>query len=207
MRRLGTAIALATVLALAGCAGGGRMTNMWNDATYTARPLQDVLVIAVRKDPARRRLWEDAFVSDFKARGVTATASYTIWNAPPDTDAVIAQVREKNYGAVLASARLDPAEQTDVIPGYIRRETEMRYNPWTNRYHTYFKDVLVPDRVETTTIQRFRTDVWGRSDGGRLIWTGTLDVSEAPDPKLIQDNVSKKIVPELEKIGLVPRHS
>src|SRR5262249_12786603 len=152
---------------------------------------------------ARRRLWEDAFVSDLGARGVKATATYTMWSDVPDTDAVIAAVREKDFGAVIASARLAPGEETTVIPGYVRQETEMRYNPWTNRYHAYIRNVQVPDQVETTTIQRFRTDVWGRGGEGRLVWTGTLNVSEAPDRGIIQRNVSDRIVPELEKVGLV----
>jgi hypothetical protein len=198
---------MAVAIALAGCGAGATMTNMWNDAAYTARPLHDVLVVAVRKDPARRRLWEDAFVADLKARGVSATASYTLWDAVPDTDQVISAVREKKLGAVIASARLEPGEETTVVPGYIRQDTALHYNPWTNRYHTYFHDVVVPDRVETTTIQRFRTDVWVSGEGGQLVWTGTLNVSEAPNRGLIEKNVSKGIVPEMEKVGLVPKRT
>src|SRR5882672_7424932 len=56
--------ALGLVLGLGGCAGGAAMTDMWNDATFSARPVQNVFVIALRKDPARRRLWEDAFVNE-----------------------------------------------------------------------------------------------------------------------------------------------
>ena len=201
------AVLLAAILAVGGCAAGAHMTNMWNDATYTDRPLHDVLVVAVRKDAARRRLWEDAFVSDLKARGVTATASYAIWSDVPDTDAVIAAVRDKNFGAVIASARLAPGEETTVVPGYVRQETALHYNPWTNRYHAYIRNVQVPDMVETTKIQRFRTDVWVRGGDGRLVWTGTLNVSEAPDRGIIQRNVSERIVPELEKIGLVPKRA
>jgi hypothetical protein len=37
------------------------------------------------------------------------------------------------------------------------------------------------------------------------VWTGTLNVSEAPNRGLIEKNVSKGIVPELEKVGLVPK--
>jgi hypothetical protein len=188
--------------ALFGCANQARMTNMWNDTAFTQRPLHDVLVVAVRKDAARRRVWEDAFVADLKARGVAATASYTMFNDVPDTDQVIAAVRDRNFGAVVASARLQSGEESQVVPGYVTKQADLRYNPWTNRYHTYFKDVVVPGYVETTKIHRVRTDVWS---GGQLVWTGTLNVTGAPDPSLVQNNVSGKIDAEMAKIGLVSK--
>lgn len=194
-------VGLAIALAASGCAGGSAMTNMWNDTAFTARPVNNVFVVALRKDSVRRRMWEDAFVSELKSRGITATASYTMFPDVPDTDQVIQAVRDKGFGAVLANERLDPATDTQVIPGYLTKEPVTRYNPWTNTYHTYLHDVMTPDRVETTKIQRFRTDVWSQ---GQLVWSGTLEVTEAPNPGVIDENVRKRIVPELEKINLVP---
>jgi hypothetical protein len=37
------------------------------------------------------------------------------------------------------------------------------------------------------------------------VWSGTLEVTEAPNAGLIDKSVSSGIVPELERIGLVPR--
>jgi hypothetical protein len=206
-RRMGRSLALAGLailfpLALGGCAGGAAMTDMWNDASFTARPVQNVLVVALRKDPVRRRLWEDAFVSELKARGVSATASYSMFVDVPDTEAVIQAVKDKGFGAVLANARLEPGTETQVIPGYVSKQPVTRYNRWTNTYHTYLLDVLTPDRIDSTTVQRFRTDMWS---GGQLVWSGTLEVTEAPNASVIDKNVSKRIVPALEEIGLVPK--
>jgi hypothetical protein len=120
----------------------------------------------------------------------------------PDTDAVMQAVKDKGFGAVLANARLDPSTETQVIPGYISKQPVTRYNRWTNTYHTYLTEVLTPDRVDSTTVQRFRTDVWS---AGMLVWSGTLEVTEAPNAGLIDKSVSKGIMPELEKIGLVPK--
>ncbi len=189
-------------IGLGGCAGGAAMTNMWNDASFTARPVQNVFVVALRKDPARRRLWEDAFVNELKSRGVGATPSYSMFVDVPDTEAVIQAVRDKGFGAVLANERLAPGTETQVVPGYLTKQPITRYNPWTNSYHTSLVSVMTPDRVESTTVQRFRTDVWS---GGQLVWSGTLEVTEAPNPGIIEKNVSKRIVPALEDIGLVPK--
>ena len=89
-----------------------------------------------------------------------------------------------------------------LVPGYVSTQPVTRYNPWTNTYHTYLRTVLTPDRVESTTVQRFRTDVWSQ---GELRWSGTLEVSDAPNAGIIDKNVSNHIIPELEEIGLVPK--
>ncbi|PYM04687.1 MAG: hypothetical protein DMD82_13680 [Candidatus Rokuibacteriota bacterium] len=52
------------------------MTNLWKDPTFTSTTIHNVLVVGVRKNPVRRRIWEDAFVKGLGVRGVIATPSY-----------------------------------------------------------------------------------------------------------------------------------
>ena len=63
---------------LEGCSQS-QMTELWKDPSYTEGSLKKVFTIAVRKDPVRRRIWEDAFVEELKAHGVPAIASYTMF--------------------------------------------------------------------------------------------------------------------------------
>src|SRR5436190_858963 len=59
-------------LALAGCASSAGLVNMWKDPEYGPAPLHKVYVIVAKKDPAHRRLTEDAFVSALTKRGISA---------------------------------------------------------------------------------------------------------------------------------------
>ena len=77
-RRTWGAVAPVALLALAvtaGCAAQSEMTNLWKDPSFTSGPMRNVLVVALRKDPVRRRMWEDAFVDELGARGLSATPS------------------------------------------------------------------------------------------------------------------------------------
>src|SRR5205814_2060388 len=90
---------------LVGCAAS-QLGNMWVDRTFTTEGMKNVLVVAVRTDPVRRRMWEDGFASALAAYGTTAKRSYEIWaNAPPDTQAVRDEVKRVGYDGVLVNHR------------------------------------------------------------------------------------------------------
>jgi len=86
-------LSIAAAIALAGCAAS-QLGNMWHDPTFKTAGFKNVLVIAVRNDPVRRRMWEDGFVNALAEYGVTAKRSYEIWgSALPDTQTVRDEVR------------------------------------------------------------------------------------------------------------------
>ena len=43
-----------------GCAPS-ELTNIWRDPSFKDQPMTNILVIAVKKDPVSRRMWEDCF--------------------------------------------------------------------------------------------------------------------------------------------------
>ncbi|MGA9294939.1 MAG: hypothetical protein WBV81_20295, partial [Ignavibacteriaceae bacterium] len=46
------------------------LVDVWNDPSYHESPLKNILVIAIRRNPVQRRIWEDAFVGDLSKHGV-----------------------------------------------------------------------------------------------------------------------------------------
>jgi hypothetical protein len=163
-----------------------------------------VLVVALRKDPVRRRMWEDAFAQDLTARGVTAMASYHLYpDAEPDSQAVIAAVQKNGYDAVIANSRLTPETQTTYVPGVIR-ETPTTVQDYFGRYQTHWITVQDSGYTETDQVHRFQTDIWTTRDPARMIWSGRFETLEVTSGQTIMDAVSEKIMPALEKHGLVP---
>jgi hypothetical protein len=180
------------------------MTDVWKDQSFNSGPLRNVLVVGVRKDPVRRRLWEDAFARELKARGVTAMPSYQLFSdAPPDTQDVIEAVRKNGYDAVLSSVRLPNQTQSTYVPGTITRESVTEQD-WLGRFHTYWRDVQDPGHTETDEVRLIQTDIWTTSGGGHLIWSGTLRTLESVTSNAVGKAVTRKIMPDLEKQGLVP---
>lgn len=191
-----------------GCAASSQMTNQWHDASLTPGSVHNILVVAIRKDPVRRRVWEDAYVGELAARGIAATASYRRFEAAsPDTQQVIDLVRKESFDAVLTSARLPDEETTRYVPGMVRPERIRAYD-YYGRFHNSWVSVQDPGYTETDTIMRMQTDLWSAATkGGRLVWSGTLRTLESSGPSTAQQAVSRHIMPELQKQGWVPAKS
>ena len=192
----------ALAVALGGCASGG-MTNMWVDKTYVAGPPKSMLVVAVRQDPVRRRIWEDAFTEELNARGVAATPSYRIFPELPDTDQVIRAVQDKGYEGLLVSDRLETTTDAVYVPGYLTTEPVTRYNRWTGSYATNYRQVRTPGHTETIQVRSFETQLYSMRGDGSLVWAGTMETTDALDAAAVRRSVAKLILPEMAKAGLV----
>jgi hypothetical protein len=196
---------LSLVAVLAGCASGTQLSDRWRDPSYTAGPARKVYVVAIRNDAVRRRMWEDAYVSQLKARGADATASYTQFpDAAPDTQQVADVVGGGAYDAVLIAMRLPTTTALREVPPTTTRVAETRRNPFTGFYYTVYRDVYTPGYTETDEVRRFQTDVWTTQGGGRLVWSTSLDMYDPATGDAARDVVSKKVLKTAAKDGVLP---
>jgi len=196
---------MVAIAALAGCAAS-QLGNMWVDRTYKTDGFKKVLVIAVRNDPVRRRMWEDGFASGLAAYGVTAQRSYEIWTgALPDTQSVRDEVRKNGYDGVLINQRPPDTAQLTWVQGYSRRESVTRYDPNSGAAYTTWQDVAVPATMDTTAVVNYRTDVWATGPQARMVWSGASQTTDAFSMALIQHQAEALILPEIAKAGLLPK--
>lgn len=202
------ALIVAVSLAVSGCAAQSEMAEVWHEPTLAPNTMHRVLVVAIRKDPIRRRVWEDALAAELTARGIAATPSYQSFaDAPPDTEQVIAAVRSQGYDAVMTSVRLADDVTTTYVPGVVRSE------PYTSRdyyggFHRHWMQIREPGYTETDTVIRVRTDVWETTSApGRLVWSGTLRTREAATSGNIERAARREIAPALEAERMIPRRS
>jgi hypothetical protein len=186
-----------------GCTSS-RLANMWRDQSFTQGPMKDMLVVVIRNDAVRRRIWEDDFVAALTARGVKATASYRLFpSAVPDTDQISAAVQSHNYEGVLISHRLPTQTLTHDYPGYVTREPATRYHPLTKTYSTYYHDVEHPGFTDTTKVARNEVNIWTTTEGGSMVWAGT---GETIDPLQgeTRNNLVDMVIAELARQRLIP---
>ncbi len=203
--RMTLAPAVLMTMVLAGCAGQPRMASVWKDPSYVVGPVQKVLVVALRRDPVRRRLWEDAFTREMGLRGVGATASYQLFpDAPPDTQDVIDAVRTRGCDAVIVSVSLPNEATSTYIPSMVHNEPVTRQD-YYGRFHTFWREVREPGHMEVDQIIRTQTDVWATGSGGRLIWSGTLQTLESLGDQSVHSAVASNIAPALESQGIIPK--
>ena len=172
----------AGIALLSGC-GATQQGNFWVDPSYHAAPLNKILVIAVRKDNLRRRMWEDAFVAELSAKinqGTVAIASYQLFpNDMPDTVEVRRIVKDQNFDGVLVVARAEIDTTTSEVVGYTASEPVTTYSRRWSAYVTRYEDVYHPGYAESEVSVSVRTDLLVPESDGKLVWSVT---SNAVDP-------------------------
>lgn len=192
---------------LSGCATSG-IVNIWRDPQYAASPMKNILVVAIKPDVAKRRLWEDAFANALRERGVTATPSYQLFpNELPDTNAISAAVRENSYDGCIVTVKLPSGSVTQEVPGYTSDSLVVRYNPWTNMYYSYYQMVYTPGYTETQTVLRHKIDVWNTTQNGMLVWTATSEALDLDSPKASNKHIIGEVIDDLVKRKVIPSKS
>lgn len=200
---MGLAGAIALAALAAGCASQ-TISSEWKDTSFRGS-VDSVFVVAIRREEIHRRLWEDAFVAELTARGVTAVQSYRLFpDGAPDTQQVITAVRERHFGGVLVSSRLPNSTSSTYVPGHTETRPVTTPDVFSNSYSTRWTDVKVPSSIETTNIRHYETDLWKTGAGAHMIWTGVCDCPDSVDPNEIGEDIGLVIVPQMERAGVVP---
>lgn len=195
---------IAGIIALDGCTST-QLVNLWQNPSYTGRPLTKVLVIGLRRDPVKRRMWEDVFVDKLQERNVTAIASYQLFpNQPPDTAAIRETTKEEGFDGVLTVVRGRREEHETQTPGYTTQEAVTVYDPKWRRYATHYETVYHEGPAETSIALQIQTDLLLAQEQGRLLWSGTSETVDPTSPKEHRDEVARLVVGELVKSGMIP---
>jgi hypothetical protein len=180
------------------------LVDVWNDPSYHGSPLKKILVIAVRQDPVRRRLWEDAFVGALSNNGVNATSSYNLFpNALPDTNQVADIVQEKGFDGILVSRLLNKETETHYVESNVTTEVKTRYNPFRNIYFTYYQDVQHPGYVDSQIVHRSAIEFWSLKDNERLIWAATSNTPETNSVQDVQKDIAGLVIHELMQNAVI----
>jgi len=73
-----------------------RVSNAWRDPAFEGPPVKSALVLAMKRDPTLRRIWEDALSGELARHGVTATPAYRVFpDVVPDTTAIATAVKDE----------------------------------------------------------------------------------------------------------------
>jgi hypothetical protein len=186
-----------------GCASSS-LVDIWHEPSYQAPPLAKILVITVRKDATKRRIWEDAFVAELAKHGVTATTSYSLFpDAPPDSEQAKTTVQANGFDAVLVVLRLPEETNRQYVQGYSTTAQFLRYSTYWQRYITYYQEIDHPGYVDSQAVAVRAIELTTTGNNGRLIWSAT---SKTPDPGSVPDlqsGIAGLVATELTKRGII----
>jgi hypothetical protein len=191
---------------ISGC-GTTQQANFWMDPTYSATPMKKVLVVAMRQDQLKRRMWEDAVVAALDGKKLTSTvavASYQLFpNDVPDTLAVRLKAKEEGIDGVLVIARIQRDALTNEVPGYTTSELITRYSTRWNAYKSWYEDVYHPGYTETETTVSVRTDLLVPQEDGKLVWSVTSQEVDPTSADQFRNSVAEAVVRQLQKERII----
>jgi hypothetical protein len=184
------------------------LVDVWQDPSYHESPLKKIFVIAIRKDPVKRRIWEDAFVIELSKYGVLAESSYHLFpDALPDTNQIIQTVQEKGFDGILITHLLRDQTKTQYNQSYVTREQTSRYNVFRKDYDNYYRDVEHPAYIDSQIVVRHAIDVWVIRKDEQLIWSATSNSPERYTLKTAQDEIADLVIPKLMKSAIIEKIS
>jgi hypothetical protein len=146
--RLFRTVAAATALTLAACAST-ELVNQWSNPAYTSPSFKKIMVIGVTKQAGIRRTFEDEFVAQLKAAGVSAIPSYLyIPQDGPVGEAVLKQaLKEAGADAVMITRLVGVQKKTEIAPGYYPPDPAMAVHPlYTTAWNDYYEPPIVTGR-------------------------------------------------------------
>ena len=192
------------IVLLPGCSTSV-LVNQWNDASYNGPALTNVLVVAVRKDPVRRRVWEDAFIGELAGHGVHAAQSYRLFpDALPDSSQMAGAVAKYSFDGIIITRRLPRSTNTHYVNGYVSRESETKFSKRKQRFFTYYRDVEHAGYVDTQKVANRSIEVWSTDSNSRMIWSA---VSETPEPataEAVHRDIVNLVTGDLARKNILP---
>jgi hypothetical protein len=198
-------IAVGAVI-IGGC-GTTQQSNLWVDPSYRPVQMKKILVVAMRKDQLKRRMWEDAVVEAFDNKayaGTVAVASYQLFpDDLPDTQAVRIRMKAENYDGILLVAPVQRDTLTNQVAGYMTNEQVTRYSRRWNTYMTHYEDVYHPGYTEMETAISVRTDLLVPREDGKMVWSVTSQSVDPTSPDQFRSSVGDRIASQLKREGFI----
>lgn len=158
---------------LAGCSST-QVKSVWKDPSHAGR-LQRIMVIAVAKEPINRRILEDEYVVQLKARGMDAIASYsTLPDRSQDDQAAIAKMVEQlGADTVLVSRLVSKRTVRVYYPATITHRPHY-YGTWPDYYRHGYDLINAPGYTTKYEYALMETNVYDTRDD-KLIWAVTTE--------------------------------
>jgi hypothetical protein len=180
------------------------LTNLWMDEGAVSPVVDNVLVIALDRDPEMRKFWEEALAAEFQAQGILGRPSYQIFpSSLPDSQQVVVVMKRDNHDAALVTHRLMVIPSEERGGGYREDAPAAHGNYWRRTYTVAYTSAGQKQSYEKDKEARYQLEL-ARADG-RLIWTGTTTPINATDPEKLRAEVAGQVVPELQKRKIVPK--
>lgn len=203
-KRLGSLLAWNIVLLCcvallsAGCAST-QLDSSWHATQPDMTGFKKVLVVGTAKDPGRRRIFEDSFVTQANAQGFAAVQSYLSipqgGQIPPEL--MQQTLKQTGCDAVMVT-RLQRYDQSTVVTGPAYAGPAGGWGPYRGAWSGAYEPPQAHEQISVI----LSVSVYSGSDG-QLAWSGT---TSTVDPAGLETELKKfgqVIIGQMAKDGTI----
>ncbi len=150
------------------------LTSAWRDPSYQLQP-RKIMVIGIAKKPINRRIFEDEFVRQLKARGTDAVASYTVVpdEKQGDHEVIAEKMKEQDADAVLVTRLASKKTVYTYVPGSITYPPSY-YGNWRDYYGYGSQVVSTPGYTAEDDYALMETNLYDAGND-KLIWSASSE--------------------------------
>jgi|WetSurMetagenome_2_1015567.scaffolds.fasta_scaffold245626_1 hypothetical protein len=207
MRKAINLLQIISVALLLGSCGATQLTNLWVDPAYSGQSLKKIMIVAFRKDPVNRRMWEDALVNGMASHGISTSAvpSYRLFpNDIPKPDSMKGFIETQRFDGVLVIARIERDTLTNQMPGYTSNELVTEYSDKWQTYVSHYEDVYHAGPADTSMAVSVQTDLLlPHGNEGQLVWSATSQSINPASRDEFRAEVANTVVKQLIKDRLI----
>jgi hypothetical protein len=203
---------LSIILLLVSCGSSTTIVSSWRDpeTTVASEAFKKVLVVALVKDEATRRVTENRIT----AIGPKFHSSFSILNGNNlglTKEQKLKILKDENYDGVVTMRLVSTEKETTYVPG---TNTSMYYGGmgaygrygygFGNWYGAYSTNYYEPGYYQENTYYMVETNIFSLNSN-KLIWTGTTKSSDMSDLGTTVDGIVQTLVKEMKKDGSLPK--
>jgi hypothetical protein len=166
--------------------------TIWKDESYQGR-MTNILVMAVSKQSIRKRFFEDEFVRQLNARGVSATQSYNVFPSDSmlDKNLIISKITDMGIDTFLITRMVDKKTVETYVPGTVYDFTPPRaHRSWHGYYASSYGAIYEPGYTIKNEVVVLETSLYD-AKSEELIWFAMTETFiEGSWDKLVQDFIN-----------------
>ena len=197
------------LLTLTSCAATSQLTTSWADPGAANRSLKKVVIVGATPNAAARRMYEDTFANDLRARGIDAIPSYSVaGEGQLSKEEASAKLKELGADGVIVTRLVDKESYENYYPPTYSTYAapSAYYGGWYGYYSMGYTYMSSPGYVEQGHVYRVETNLYDVQND-KLLWSGITESSltsgQAPTSEiqpvihmLVNDMEKKKVIPK-----------
>jgi hypothetical protein len=160
--------------------------------------------MGVIKQPAKKRFFEDEFVNQLKAQGISAVASYRLFPSDRmiEDEEILAKMNERDIDALLVARMVDKKTVETYVPGTVQYAPPYPHRRWHGYYADSYRAVYTTGYSITDEVVIIESNLYDAKSEG-LIWSAMSETFvEGSRDSLVKEFI-KKIIGSLSEKNLI----